>query len=91
MRFQQQQPCLAGESAAHFAFFCRPNLEKCSFAVGILGRGDIAVVTASQAVLGIALGALFVPFYTALSIAILGDLKVRKEGTDLEQRIAASA
>jgi hypothetical protein len=58
---------------------------------GILGRGDIAVVTASQAVLGIALGALFVPFYTALSIAILGDLKVRKEGTDLEQRIAASA
>jgi hypothetical protein len=58
---------------------------------GILGRGDVAVMTASQAVLGVALGALVAPFYTALSIAILGDLKVRKEGTDLEQRIAASA
>jgi hypothetical protein len=59
--------------------------------VGILGRGDVAVITASQAVLGVALGALAVPFYTALAIAILGDLKARREGTDLEQRIAASA
>jgi uncharacterized membrane protein YcaP (DUF421 family) len=57
----------------------------------VLGRGDIAVMTASQAVLGVALGALVVPFYTALSIAILGDLKVRREGTDIEQRIAAAA
>jgi hypothetical protein len=65
------------------------------FAIGmlavILGRGDVAVMTASEAVLGVALGALVVPFYTALSIAILGDLKVRKEGTDIEQRISASA
>ncbi len=57
----------------------------------ILGRGDVAVMTASEAVLGVALGALVLPFYTALSIAILGDLKVRREGSDLEQRIAASA
>jgi hypothetical protein len=58
---------------------------------GILGRGDVAVMTASQAVLGVGLGALVLPFFTALSIAILGDLKVRKEGTDIEQRIAAAA
>ena len=58
---------------------------------GIASRGDIAAITASQAVLGIALGALAWPFYAALSIAILGDLKVRREGTDIEQRIAASA
>jgi|ERR1700722_3648746 hypothetical protein len=57
----------------------------------IIGRGDVAVMTATGAVLGVALGALVAPFYTALSIAILGDLKVRREGTDLEQRIAASA
>jgi hypothetical protein len=57
----------------------------------ILGRGDVAVMTATGAVLGVALGALVVPLYTALSIAILADLKVRREGTDLEQRIAAAA
>jgi hypothetical protein len=57
----------------------------------ILGKGDVAVMTATGAVLGVALGALVVPLYTALSIAILADLKVRRDGTDLEQRIAAAA
>ena len=42
-------------------------------------------------VVGVALGALATPFYTALALAVLGDLKVRKEGTDLEQRISATA
>ncbi len=57
----------------------------------ILGQGDVAVITAAQAVLGVGLGALVLPFCTALSIAILADLRVRKEGADFEHRIAAAA
>jgi hypothetical protein len=57
----------------------------------ILGQGDVAVATATGAVLALAVGALLVPLYTALSLAILADLKVRREGADLERRIAASA
>jgi len=59
--------------------------------VAILGRGNVAAMTATQAVLGVGLGALVLPFCTALSIAILADLKARKEGTDIEHRIAAAA
>jgi hypothetical protein len=57
----------------------------------ILGQGDVAVATAAGAVLAIAVVALLVPLYTALSLAVLADLKVRREGADLERRIAASA
>ena len=39
----------------------------------------------------VALGALVTPFYGALALAVLADLKVRKEGADLEQRISATA
>lgn len=58
---------------------------------GILGRGDVALVTASGAVLLVAIAALATPFYTALALAVLGDLTVRKEGVDLEKRISATA
>jgi hypothetical protein len=61
------------------------------FLAGVLGRGELAVVTAFAAVVGVALGALATPFYCALALAVLGDLKVRKEGADLEQRISATA
>jgi hypothetical protein len=33
---------------------------------------------------------LAIPFYTALGLAVFGDLTARKEGTDLAQRIAAT-
>jgi hypothetical protein len=49
------------------------------------------MVTAFAGVVGVALGALATPFYTALGLAVLGDLSVRKEGADLEQRISATA
>jgi hypothetical protein len=61
------------------------------FLAGVLGRGDFALVTAFAGVVGIALGALATPFYGALALAVLADLKVRKEGADLEQRISATA
>jgi ABC-type long-subunit fatty acid transport system fused permease/ATPase subunit len=61
------------------------------FLAAILGHGDVAMVTAFAEVVGVALGALATPFYGALALAVLGDLKVRKEGADLEQRISATA
>jgi hypothetical protein len=60
------------------------------FVAGVLGRGDFAVATASAEVVGVALGALATPFYSALALAVLGDLKVRKEGDDLERRISSA-
>jgi hypothetical protein len=58
--------------------------------MGILGRGDVAVITATLGVVSVAIGALATPFYTALGLAVFGDLTVRKEGADLAQRISAS-
>ena len=61
------------------------------FLAAIVGRGDVAMVTAFTEVVAVALGALATPFYGALALAVLADLKVRKEGADLEQRISATA
>jgi hypothetical protein len=57
----------------------------------VVGRGDVALITATAAVVVLLLGAIASPFYTALTLAVLGDLSVRKEGTDLAQRISAPA
>jgi hypothetical protein len=57
----------------------------------VFARGDIAVLTATAAVVVVLLGAIATPFYSALALAVLGDLSVRKEGTDLAQRIQAPA
>jgi hypothetical protein len=56
-----------------------------------LAHGDVAMVTAFAQVIGIILGAVATPFYAALALAVLADLKVRKEGADLAQRISATA
>jgi hypothetical protein len=61
------------------------------FLAGALANGDVAMVTAFAEVIGIILGALVTPFYGALALAVLADLKVRKEGADLAQRISATA
>jgi hypothetical protein len=61
-----------------------------AFIGGIFGRADLAVVAALVGVVGVAMGALVTPFYTAMGLAVLGDLKTRKEGADLERRIAAT-
>lgn len=57
----------------------------------VLGRGDVALVAATTGAIVVAMSALTVPYYTAMGIAVLGELGARKEGADLEQRIAASA
>jgi hypothetical protein len=61
------------------------------FLAAAFAHGDLAMVTAFAQVIGIILGALATPFYAALALAVLADLKVRKEGTDLAQRISATA
>jgi maltodextrin utilization protein YvdJ len=57
----------------------------------VFAHGDVAMVTAFTQVIGIILGAVATPFYAALALAVLADLKVRKEGADLAQRISATA
>jgi hypothetical protein len=54
-------------------------------------HGDVAVITAVSTVVVVILGAIGTPFYSALALTVFGDLSVRKEGTDLAQRISAPA
>jgi hypothetical protein len=56
----------------------------------MVGRGDVVLTAAAMGVTVIALKAFTTPFYTALGLAVFGDLTARKEGTDLEQRISAT-
>jgi len=50
---------------------------------------DVSVMTAVFTVVANALGAVIVPFVGALLLAVFGDLRVRKEGIDLQQRIVS--
>ena len=58
--------------------------------VSSLGAG-ITVSTSVFMEVATALGAVMAPFVGALLLATFGDLRVRKEGTDLRQRIAGLA
>ncbi|HEY8052094.1 MAG: glycerophosphoryl diester phosphodiesterase membrane domain-containing protein [Steroidobacterales bacterium] len=53
--------------------------------------GDIALFTAVTAAVTVIVGSIVRPFYTALALAVFGDLTVRTEGTDLAARISSSA
>lgn len=53
----------------------------------LLGSTDLAVVAAVTTLMLVVLGAVGVPFYTALIIAAYEDLKLRRQGADLERRI----
>jgi hypothetical protein len=52
---------------------------------------DIPVMMAVYRVLANAMVAVVAPFVGALVLAVFGDLRVRKEGIDLQQRIAGLA
>lgn len=54
----------------------------------LLGIADFAVMTAATQVTAVALVAAAIPFYSAIALAVYGDLQGRRSGTDLEQRIA---
>jgi hypothetical protein len=57
----------------------------------LLAGGDVALSTAVATAAAVLVSAIALPFYSALALVVLGDLSVRKEGTDLAQRIAAPA
>ena len=54
----------------------------------VVAARDLAVTTAVSAVMVVASGAVYMPFATSMSLALYGDLQARKEGIDLERRIA---
>lgn len=58
---------------------------------GLFVGADVVMMTTVGVVVMVVLGAVGTPFYGGLLLAVLGDLSVRKEGADLEQRIAAPA
>jgi hypothetical protein len=55
------------------------------------GFGDVALVTAISASLVVIIGSFATPFFTAVALAVFGDLLVRREGTDLAARISGPA
>lgn len=60
------------------------------FLYAVIGHGDVALIAAALGVVWVLVGALASPYYSALGLAIYGDLLVRREGADLSQRISAA-
>lgn len=63
----------------------------CAVALPFAGGADIAVVTAVTATVFVVMGAIAAPFFGALVTAVYGNLLARRDGLDLEQRLAAMA
>lgn len=61
-----------------------------TFLYAVVGKGDVALIAAAVGVVTVAVGALATPYYSALGLAVFGDLVVRKEGADLSLRISAA-
>jgi hypothetical protein len=57
----------------------------------LAGATDVAAVTAATGVVYVVLGSIGLPFFSAVLLATYGDLKVRREGVDLERRVASLA
>jgi hypothetical protein len=57
----------------------------------LAGATDVAAVTAATGVVYVVLGSIGLPFFTAVLLAAYGELKVRREGIDLERRVASIA
>jgi hypothetical protein len=73
-----------------FVFYLLAIFVATAIAVPI-GFGDIALVTAITASVLVILMGLATPFFTAIALAVFGDLSVRREGTDLAARISGPA
>jgi len=57
-------------------------------ALPLLGATDIATLSAATPVVLVALRAVGMPFMVAILLAVYGDLLVRKQGVDLQRRVA---
>ncbi len=71
------------------AFYAVAGVVAVAAAVPI-ARGDVVVTAALASIIAVILTAVSAPFFTALFLAVYGDLSVRREGADLAQRIAAA-
>ena len=58
--------------------------------VAFTGMADLAVVTAVSAAVGAVIATVVMPFLAALLLAAYGELRVRREGLDLERRASAA-
>jgi len=58
-------------------------------ALPLLGATDIATLSAGTPVVLVALRAVGLPFMVAILLAVYGDLLVRKQGVDLQRRVAS--
>lgn len=55
----------------------------------LLGGADLAVFSVATTVVTALLGGLFLPFYTALTLVIVLELQLRRDGADLRARVDA--
>jgi len=57
----------------------------------VFGASDVITLSAATPVVFVALRALGLPFLVAILLAVYGELMVRKQGVDLERRVASVA
>jgi len=60
-------------------------------AMPLIGATDLPTVTAGTQVVFVALRAIGLPFLVAIVLAVYGELQVRRQGVDLERRMAGVA
>jgi hypothetical protein len=60
-------------------------------ALQVFGASDVITLSAATPVAFVALRAVGLPFLVAILLAVYGDLTVRKQGVDLERRVASVA
>lgn len=60
-------------------------------ALPLFARVDLASITAATTVVYVVLGGVSLPYVNGTVLALYGDLKIRREGLDLEQRVASVA
>jgi hypothetical protein len=57
----------------------------------VFGASDVITLSAATPVVFVALRAVGLPFLVAILLAVYGELMVRKQGVDLERRVAGAA
>lgn len=60
-------------------------------AMGAIGATDVPTLAAGTQVVFVALRAIGLPFLVAIVLAVYGELRVRRDGVDLERRVAGVA
>jgi hypothetical protein len=60
-------------------------------ALPLLGASDVITLSAATPIVFIVLRSLGLPFLVAILLAVYGELQVRKQGVDLERRVASAA